>query len=324
MMRKNWTAGLPYLLPLALVAAACGGETGESPAQRRPVDVAVTSPVVSSGFMTLPATVVARDRAKLATRVSGTIRRMTVDVGARVRAGQPLAVLDTREIDARIRSAEAAARLARRWHERIAALARDGAATAQELDDARAKLDMAEAALRDARAQRDYFVLRAPFAGAITARTADPGDLAVPGVPILEMIGTGGLEIEADLPAGLAGRLGPGRRLQVFRPETGERWAAVVLRVAPAVERASRRFRVEARFEPDPAPPIAPGTYVRLAIDLTAAPTRWIPADAVLARGQLKGVFVIDGGELRLRWVRLGQRIGDAVELLALGERSSC
>ncbi len=314
----KWIKGI--LVPAIVIsAAACGGEHGSRSDDREPIDVTVSTSVASHGVTTAPATVLASERAVLATRMSGTIRRVLVDIGTRVSAGEALVTLDTREIDARIESAEAAAQLASQWHDRIAALAADGAATAQELDDAVARLDVANAALRDARAQRDYVVLRAPFSGVITARRADPGDLAVPGVPILELIGEGGLEIEADLPAELAGRLTIGDVIGVHRPETAERYAARITRVVPAVERTSRRFRIEAHFEAGPSglPKIAPGTFVRIELDQPTSTTRWIPADVVVSRGQLNGVYVVDGEQLRLRWVRLGQRIDGTVELLA-------
>jgi RND family efflux transporter MFP subunit len=304
---------------LAAALAGCGGEPGELPPSGEPVDVTVSSAVASYAVKAVPATVVAEEEAELATRVSSTIRRMSVRIGARVAAGQALAALDTDGIDARITSAEAAAELARQWHQRIASLAADGAATAQELDDAEARLEMAEAGLRDARSQRNYVVLRAPFAGVITGRMADPGDLAVPGVPILTMIGTGGLKVEADLPAELAGRMAVGTEATVYWAETGERYPAKVVRLVPAVERRSRRFRVEAQFDvgPEAAPDIPPGTFVRLELGERAAITRWIPGDAVVTRGQLMGVFVVEDDHLRLRWVRLGQRLDGTVELLA-------
>ncbi|MEE9133289.1 MAG: efflux RND transporter periplasmic adaptor subunit [Gemmatimonadota bacterium] len=300
-------------------AAGCGGEPGELPAGTEPVDVVVSTSVAAQGVLTAPATVLATEQAELATRISGTIRRVLVDVGTRVSLGEALVTLDTKEIDARLQGAEAAARLARQWHDRIASLAADGAATAQELDDAKARLEGAEAALRDAQAQRDYVILRAPFSGVITARRADPGDLAVPGVPIVEMIGDGELKIEADLPAELAGSLSVGDEIVVYQPESADRYAARVTRVVPAVERASRRFRIEARFESDldELPDIPPGAFVRMELDQPATTTRWIPADAVVTRGQLHGVYVVVDKNLRLRWVRLGQQLEGTFELLA-------
>jgi RND family efflux transporter MFP subunit len=307
------------IIALAAVAAACGGEPGELRHSSEPADVIASTSASAAGITTAPGTVLATRQAALATRISGTIRNVAVDIGAEVREGQALVSLEARDIDARIASAEAAAQLARQWHARIAALTEEGAATAQELDDANARLEMAEAALRDASAQRNYVVLRAPFSGVITARRADPGDLAVPGMPVLQMIATDALKIEADLPGELAGRIAVGDRVGIYEPETGARFVAFVTRVVPAVERASRRFRIEARFESESAAlqTMPPGSFVRIELNEPTTITRWIPDDAVVSRGQLSGVFVVDGDELRLRWVRLGERLGSSVELLA-------
>ncbi len=304
------------LAALIALAGCDRGTPGAVPEREAPIDVAVSSPAATASTRSVPADVVATRRARLATRTSGTIERVLVDVGARVVRGETLATLDTTEINARVRGAEAAARVARKYHDRIQALARDGAATAQELDEARARLEMAEASLRDARAQRAYVVLRAPFAGAITARMADPGDLASPGTPILELLGTDDLEIEADLAAGLAEGLAVGDRVGVLHAETGRRFPARITRIAPALERSSRRFRVEARFD-DAAPALRPGAYVRLELGGPGRPTRWIPADAVFTRGQLTGVFVVVEDRLRLRWIRIGRTQDGAVEVLA-------
>ncbi len=307
------------IIALVTLTAACGGEPGELPESHEPADVTVSTSVSATGITTAPGTVVATRQAELATRVSGTIRNVAVDVGTEVTEGQTLVSLESRDVDARIASARAAAELARAWHQRIAALAADGAATAQELDDAEARLDMAEAGLRDAMAQRDYVVLRAPFAGVITARMADPGDLALPGQPVLQLIATDALKIEADLPGELSGRIAAGDLIGVFEPESGSRHAARVTQVVPAVDLSSRRFRIEARFASDSAALVTlpPGSFVRIELDQPTATTRWIPADAVVRRGQLTGVFVVVGGELRLRWVRTGERLQGAVELLA-------
>jgi RND family efflux transporter MFP subunit len=297
----------------------CGGEPGALPERTEPAEVSVSSPVATSAFVTVPGTVVSAQRAELATRASGTIRRIPVDIGTRVARGEALVELNTDDIEARVTGAQASARLARQYHDRIAALVQDGAATEQELDEARARLEMAEAGLREARAQREYVVLRAPFAGVVSARWADPGDLAKPGVPVLELIGSSALKIEADLPADMAGRLSEGHGVSVYLPGSGQRFPARVTRVVPAVETKSRRFKMEARFETDSAaqPSIPPGTFARIELDQPTATTRWIPDDALVVQGQLKGVFSVEDDRLRLRWIRTGQRLGETVEMLA-------
>ena len=300
------------------VATACGGEEGDSALGRNGgVELTVTSPATAAATRSVPGNVVAERQAELATRLSGVIRSLDVDIGSAVSAGDILVTLDTSDVDARIAAAEAAARLARRSWERISALARDGAATAQELDEAKARLEIADANLRDARAQRDYVVLRAPFSGVITARRADPGDLAGPGSPILTLLGDAALKVVADVPGNLAGSVILGEPVQIVDPTASVRYLARITRLVPALDPASKRFRIEARFiEPDSVA-VPPGSFVRLELERAADATRWIPASAVHRRGQLTGVFVVESDTLRLRWVRLGAERGDAVELLA-------
>jgi multidrug efflux pump subunit AcrA (membrane-fusion protein) len=162
-------------------------------------------------------------------------------------------------------------------------------------------------------------LLTAPFSGVVTARRADPGDLAAPGSPILTLLGGAELKVEIDLPGELAGTVAPGDVLPVVTPDPGSRLAARVVRVVPALDRESRRFRVEARFEDEAAARarITPGAYVRVELEDPSGTTRWVPEDVVVRRGQLQGVFAVEGERLRLRWIRPGQRRADAVEVLA-------
>ena len=130
------------------------------------------------------------------------------------------------------------------------------------------------------------------------------------------MAGRRGVKIESDLPAGLAATVRTGDPVWIVRSEIGERWPARVTRVVPVIEPASRRFRVEAEFDAVVEPPAA-GTFARLELPAIGAASPWVPADAVVHRGQLRGVFVVVDDALRLRWIRTGRRTADAVEVLA-------
>jgi RND family efflux transporter MFP subunit len=145
------------------------------------------------------------------------VQRVTVDVGSRVRAGQLLVALEGGDVGAGVSAARAGATQARLYHDRIVALERDGAATLQELDDARARLAMADADVRRAQSQLGYVNLTAPFAGIVTERQVDPGDLVVPGQPALTLVSTAGIEVHADLPGERAGQVGVGDRVTVGR-----------------------------------------------------------------------------------------------------------
>lgn len=301
----------------ALAWTGCDrGEPGEVPPPEEPVEVSVSVPIRGPATSAHPATVVSTDEAELATRTSGTVRRVRVDVGTRVSRGDTLLELDATDVAAAIEEAEASVTQARKRFERIRSLEADGAATRQELDDARAALERSRAGLKRARGQREYVVLRAPFDGTVSDRTVDHGDLAVPGRPVLHLVRPESVEVVADLPARVGSALAVGREATVADPETGRRHAARVVRVAPARQASSRRVRVELRLASGIGSPPAPGSYLRLELASADDSTVWIPADAVVRRGQLEGVYLAGGEELELRWLELGGERDGAVEVL--------
>lgn len=316
---RRW-AGVLAVGAAAMTAACDRSEPGQVPPPAEPPAVMTGRVTASGGSVEAPATLRAIERAELATRTSGRVLRVPVDAGSVVARGDIVLELDGQDVSARIRQAEAQVEQARRSFARIESLQSDGAATDQELDDVRARLAVAEASLEEARAQRGYTVMRAPFAGTVVSRAIDPGDLAVPGRAVLTLAATGALEVVADLPAELDGQVVAGDTLYVVLPESGARVAARVARVAPALDAAARRFRIEATLAPttgdQAAPRLVPGAYVRLELPDPAGETLWVPAAAVVRRGQLTGVFTVEDEVARLRWIREGRRSVDAVEAL--------
>jgi len=305
-----------FLATLLGVAACGSGEPGASPRADAPVAVTVSRERRAPTSRTYPAVVEADQTAEIATRMSGTVVEVMVDIGERVTSGQTLFAVDAEDVTARVAAASSQLDLARRNFQRIDNLAEDGAASRQELDQARASLEAARAATAEARAQEAYAVVRAPFTGVVTARSLDPGDLAVPGHAVLSIESTGGVKVVAELPAQRSGFLTEGDTVEVTIPGKGEVLHARVTRVATALEPSSRTFRAEASPIGD-WPDVASGSYARLVLQSTDDGPRWLPADAVTRRGQLTGVYAVEDDTLRLRWVRLGQARGEAIELLA-------
>lgn len=311
---KRYMLFVPVLL--ASVAACAGGEPGEVESLEAVGTVGVSAAAFTETGSQVPARVAALETANLATRSSGTVESVLVDVGSSVRQGQVLVRLEASGVESAVTRAEAQAVVARRTFDRLSNLERDGAATKQELDQADASLRTAEAMLEEAIAAREYVSLRAPFDGTVSARFADPGDLAVPGRPVLVISSSKGVKVEADLPAAMADAVSEGDRVTVVVPENRGRWAATVRRVVPVIDLASHRFRVEATFDSSVDVPLA-GSFVRLEIAGRGERSVWIPLDALVRRGQLTGVYVVTDGVLRLRWIRTGRRTAAAVEVLA-------
>ncbi len=305
------------LLSLTLAAAACSdADPGRIPVADEPADVTVSHPARATAAESFPASIVAERSAEVATRMSGTVEAVLVDVGDRVVRGQPLVRLDAADIRARVAAAEAALELAERSHRRVAALEEDGAASRAELDEATARLESARAGVREARAQQAYSEVRAPFAGEVTARSVDPGDLAVPGRPLLRLVAPGALKVTAELPGHRAGSLSAGSVVRVRAAGLDAPLEAEVTRVVNALGAGARTFRVEARVVAPP-PSLLPGSWARLELPREGTGARWLPADAVVRRGQLRGVWAVADDTVRLRWVRLGRETDQAVELLA-------
>lgn len=305
-----------FLLLTTLVGmAACGAEEpGRIPRAQDPIELSVSSVVRAPTMETFPASVTSERTAEIATRMSGTVERVLVDVGSRVRTGDVLVALDASDIGARVSAAKAQLALAERSFSRVENLQRDGAASQQELDQARAGLEAARAMATEAEAQEAYAVVRAPFDGVVTHRTVDRGDLALPGRPLFIMMAPGALKVVAELPAHRAGVIAVGDPVSVR--VGGSPHSAKVTRVVPALGEGSRTFRVEASLV-DGGAGLMPGAYARLEVQVSGEGPRWVPADAVVDRGQLKGVFTVESDTVRLRWVRLGQLRDGAVELLA-------
>ena len=258
----------------------------------------------------------------------GRIDAITVDVGDRVEAGQLLARLDMRALDAQIaaadaQTAEAAAQtaLAEETQERQAQLLERGHISQQRYDElrtstraARARQDAAAAEADALRVQRDLSVVNAPFSGVVMARHADEGAIAQPGRAVLEIVEADALEIRVGLPQSVAAGLVPGETAHFIAD--GRPVEAVFRASTGVVDRQTRT--VTALFDlPPQTLDAAAGQVVRLTV---ATPIEasgfWVPTSA-LAQGQrgLWSVYVLEPGEDGVD--RLQSRAVEAVRIEA-------
>jgi RND family efflux transporter MFP subunit len=305
------------ILVAALAGAACSKEDpGRLPFRQEPVSVVVSSEQRAATFETFAAVIEAERSAEIATRMSGTVTSVMVDVGSRVARGETLLTVDAVDVTAALAAARAELDLAERSFRRIDNLAADGAASQQELDRARASVEAARAGVATAEAQEAYAVVRSPFSGVVRTRDVDPGDLAVPGRPLLTVVSPGSLKVVADLPAQRADALLPGVEIPVQIAGIDAVLPARITRVSPALAPRSRTRRVEATpvgsWEG-----VMTGAYARLILSESSKGPGWLPEDAIVRRGQLTGVYSVEADTLRLRWIRLGQERNGAVEVLA-------
>lgn len=168
------------------VVAACGRDAQGAPTNETAIPIRV-APVAAPGASSISATgtLGAKDEIPLAFKIGGVVSSVSVDEGARVRKGQPLATLDLREIDAAVSKATAGADKARRDAARVERLYKDSVATLAQSQDAQTTRDAAEADLRAARVNREFAVITAPSDGVILRRSVNSGAQVSPGTQIL-------------------------------------------------------------------------------------------------------------------------------------------
>ncbi len=256
-----------------------------------------------------------RVRSTIEAKVSGRISEMPVTLGQKVKAGDLLAKIDAREIQARLEQAEAQSEQAARDLERARTLAQKQVSSKQELDAAEARARVAEAALREARTMLGYIHITAPFDGVIARRLSEVGDLAAPGKPLLEIEDRGELRFEADVPEALIGMVNAGDKIEVSIPTIRQILPATVAEVSPTADATSRTFLV--KIDLPASPELRAGQFGRAALPVGEAKSLRIPAPAIVKRGQMEIVFVNDAGKARLRLVRTGKSFPDGVEILS-------
>ncbi len=177
-----------------------------------------------------------------------------------------------------------------------------------------ARLEQAEQDTRAAEVSRSYAQIQAPFAGIVTQKMVEPGNLATPGTPLLTIEGDA-YRLEAAVEESKLSAIRAGQAVSVTLDGRDAPIAARVSEILPAVDAASRAATV--RIDLPPLSGLHAGVFGRAAFPLGNRAVTAIPAASVVERGQLQSVFVNEGGVARARLVTLGDRFRDQVEVLS-------
>lgn len=304
---------------LAVAVAGCGEheEDGASAAPAPAVTVVAAEVAVRPLWdeEEVVGNVEAAQRAVLSAKVTGVIDSLKVAPGARVTRGEVLATIDAREIRARLDSAVAAQDQAKKDFARIERLLQSGSSTRQEFEAAMTRLRTADAALVEARTMLQYTEIAAPFDGVVTRKLIEVGDLATPGKALLEMENSSLLRFECQIPEALVDRVQMGAELPVAIDAAGAALTGRVTEIAPSASAGSRTFLV--KLDLPPAEKLRAGQFGRVSVPVRERPAVLVAEDAVVRRGQIESVFVIEEGVARLRLVKTGRRHNGQVEVIS-------
>lgn len=336
----NWSrGGLIAALCACTLSAACSRGADEAPEARASLTVtagqaeprSIVLDVVASG------SVAAWQEMSLGVEVAGhRVERVLVEVGDKVRAGQPLLQLDTRTLQVDLRRAEAGHAQARANLDLATASATRGETllarqliSQSNFDELRSTRAATEAQLQIAAADRDaarlrlsYATLRAPDAGVISGRVVQPGQIVASGVELLRLIRKGRLEWRAELSDVDLSRVRAGSVVRVNAPD-GSSVTGKVRAVSPALDTASRTGLIYADL-PEPGA-LRAGMFAEGRVELGEAQAQVLPRESVVVRDGYNYVFVLDAkARVAQRRVETGPVAGEFVPIrsgLARGER---
>ncbi len=301
----------------ALALGACHSKKETAPESLPPV--AVRTVVVESkerpSSEEVVGTVRAKLRAAIEAKVSARIEALLVAPGQMVKAGDLIAQLDPREIQAKLDQALALREQATRDLARGRELRDKKITTQADFDAVQARASVAEGAAREMETMLGYTKVVAPFDGIVTRKLADVGDLAAPGKSIIEMEDPSALRFEADVPEALIGNIKPSAKLPVQVAEGAAPIEGTVVEVAPVADAASRTFLV--KLDLPPTEGARSGQFGRVWVATGESKSIRVPASAVVTRGQMECVFVVVNEHAQLRLVRTGKHAAGEVEILA-------
>ncbi len=302
-------------------------------------------------------TVRSRTSGVVSSKLMAYVQQVAVQVGDHVREGQVVVTLDARDLDSGVQRAQAARSevtsaiqeadsgvasakagldLAQATFRRIEDLTAKKSVSNQEFDEASARLKSAQAGyemarsrraqldskvaqvdqeIRSANIMRDYARITAPFAGVVTARSVEPGNLAAPGAPLLTIEREGAYRLEASVDESRLALVKAGEAVEVSLDSVDHRFPARVSEVVPAVDAASRSYIV--RIDLPPASNVRSGMFGRAVFGMGSRKVMAVPSAALIERGQLQSVMVVEDGVARIRLVTTGRRSGEAVEVLS-------
>lgn len=250
------------------------------------------------------------------------------------------------EADNGVAAAKAQLELAQATHKRMADLYAKKSISNQEFDEVSAKLKLAQAShemalsrrqqldakikqadegVASAEVMKSYTELRAPFAGTITEKQVEPGNLAAPGAPLLTMEQTGAYRLEVAVEESMLARVRAGLPVSVTIDALGASVQGRVSEVVPSVDAASRAFTV--KIDLPGVRSLRSGVFARAQFPGDEKAVLAVPEQAVVEQGQVRSVLVSDKGVARGRLVTLGRKRDGAVEVLsglAAGEQIIC
>ena len=256
----------------------------------------------------------------------GMVERVLFDSGRAVRAGDVLAILDTRQEQAQLAAIEARRELARVTFDRVQELLKEKVISKAEFDRATAELHQTDAQLGEITAVIQRKTIRAPFSGMLGIRQVNVGQYLAGGDPLVTLQSLNPIYVNFGVPQQSAGEIPVGRVVKITSADVGSlEWQGRVTALDSMVDEATRNIQVQATL-PNPDGTLRPGMFVQT--EVTLGPSQSVivlPASAINYAPYGDSVFVVtdlmgeDGKSyrgVRQQLVKVGPARGDQVAIV--------
>ncbi|RUR19300.1 efflux RND transporter periplasmic adaptor subunit [Legionella sp. km535] len=309
------------------------------------VKVLTATPLSGTEQIILPGNVQAWHDATIYARTNGYIKNWYVDIGSHVKKGDLLAVIETPELDAQLRQAEAdlntaiannkiAQSTAKRWMN----LVKSNSVSKQERDekvsDAASKYALEVAARANVDRLKDLVSFErviAPFDGVITSRTTDIGSLinagsSDTGLPLFQIAQTNPLRVYVKIPQNYSSRITPDMKVTMtFAEHPGQTFPAQLIKTAQAIDPSTRTLLAQFKAENNNEELLA-GSYTEVTFTFTIPKNTFrLPVNTLLFQAQGLQIAVVDKkNQVELKPITISRDFGDVVEIdegIKAGER---
>jgi len=256
----------------------------------------------------------------------GIVERVQFESGQAVRAGQVLAVLDTRQEQAQLAAIEAQRELARLTFDRVQGLLNEKVISRAEFDRATADYRQNDAKVGEVQAVVQRKTIRAPFSGVLGIRQVNVGQYLAGGTALVTLQSLNPIYVNFGVPQQSVGQIPVGRAVHIRANDAAAEWTGRVSAIDSLVDETTRNITVQATLA-NPDGKLRPGMFVQT--EVTLGPSQKVlalPASAISYAPFGDSVFVVaemkdDAGRtyrgVRQQFVKLGPSRGDQIAVLS-------
>ena len=335
---KKYLPAFLFIVTIFLLASCSGGNEKVTANSNQKIAVTIASPSVGAQQNILASgQIESAQTANISTRMMGRITHIYVKAGDKVSKGQLLATISDEDVKAKrsqteamIAEAEAAYVSTQKDYDRFNNLYKQQSATAKELDNAtlqynaaKARVDAAMQMRNEVNAMLSYSNLIAPFAGVVTQKLSEAGNISSPGMPILTIEQNGILQVSASVAESDISQVHIGDAANVEVKSTGKNFEGKIIQINPSSQFTGGQYIIKVSIPVSAKADLYAGMFVNVSIPLKKIKAVdddiiSVPLSAIVNRDELTGIYTVSNQNTALlRWIRLGKTDGDKAEVIS-------